>query len=118
LFVTGLPMDQISQQVLRYNTVRAEAGFGPSQPQVLLWLYCAETEDEVAYGEQLYAQYGGEAGLHYGVGEPNAFEGVKGYESYAALAKARTQATAQGGSGLQQDTQPIGTPETIIARMR
>jgi alkanesulfonate monooxygenase SsuD/methylene tetrahydromethanopterin reductase-like flavin-dependent oxidoreductase (luciferase family) len=118
LFVTGLPMDEISSQVLEYNRLRAEGGHAPAQPQILLWLYCTEDEDDVAYGEQLFGQYGGEAGLHYGFGEPNAFEGVKGYETYAERARAAQTASSQGAAGIQTETQPIGTPDTILARMR
>ena len=123
LFVTGEPLDKMADLVREYNTIRHEKGLEPDQATVLLWLYCTEDgPEDVAYGEALFEQYGKEAGLHYGFGDPGSFEGVKGYEVYAeqarALAAAGESSTSQGSGRSQVDTQPIGTPEEIIRRMR
>ena len=123
LFVTGAPLDQISQSVDLYNATRAANGIGPDQPTVLLWMYCSTDESALERANTWFVQYGQEANLHYEFTKPGSFEGVKGYEAYATMARERLTQTAgattgQGAANVMTASQPIGTPDQIIERLR
>jgi alkanesulfonate monooxygenase SsuD/methylene tetrahydromethanopterin reductase-like flavin-dependent oxidoreductase (luciferase family) len=78
-------------------------------------MYCAETEDEAEEGWQYYEAQQMAAKHHYFEWNNPGFAGVSGYEAYQKL-----QVTDLGPSGGRsaRNTQPIGTPEQIIERMR
>lgn len=124
LFVTGASMADMSAKVRTYNTIRHQRGYEPDQPKVLLWMYCTEEGDgEVSRAEQAYTAYGREAALHYGFADPTQFDGIKGYEMYAEMAKtmASSGGSASTGQGAAQSAlaaQPIGSPDEVIRRIR
>jgi len=66
----------------------------------------------------------GRVATHYEFNKPGAFDGVKGYEPYVEMQRqvveteAAQGAARQGTSLVRFDTQPIGTPETVIERVR
>lgn len=66
LFSTSTPLNEMAEKVRNFNTLRQQQGFEPDQPTVMLWLYCTEDEDDVAYGEYCFEQYGAEAGFTTG----------------------------------------------------
>ncbi len=124
LFVTGGGLAEMAGKVRTYNTLLQQGGHEPNQATVLLWLYCSEDPADIAVGEAYFDQYSVEVAQHYGLGDPSNFEGVKGYEAYLEIAKAaaasgKAVTPLQGASGNSgADTQPIGTPEEIIRKMR
>ncbi len=123
LLVTAGTLDEMITKVRTYNTMLDEGGHEPNQPTILLWLYCTEDPEDIAVGDALFDQYSVEVAAHYGLSDPSNFEGIKGYEAYHKLAKQAAAAgdsfrTVQGAAGSSAVTQPIGTPEDIIARMR
>jgi alkanesulfonate monooxygenase SsuD/methylene tetrahydromethanopterin reductase-like flavin-dependent oxidoreductase (luciferase family) len=121
LFVTGAPLSEMSQIIDQYNAIRAEQGLEPDQPTILVWAYCAKDERDAERALDWFTTYGDEVATHYEFNKPGAFDGVKGYEPYAEMQRQATEhanSARQGTSLVRFDTQPIGTPETIIARVR
>ncbi|MBS1894911.1 MAG: LLM class flavin-dependent oxidoreductase [Actinobacteria bacterium] len=124
LFVTGAPLNEMSKVIDDYNTIRAGRGLEPDQPTILLWMYCAKTDAEAERALDWFTTYGDEVATHYEFNKPGAFDGVKGYEAYAEMQakvvedEQKNGAARQGTSLVRFDTQPIGTPETIIERLR
>lgn len=123
LLVTAGALDDMVEKVRTYNTMLAEGGHEANQPTILLWLYCTEDPTEVAAGDAYFDQYSAEVNMHYGLTDSSNFEGIKGYEAYLKLAKqaeagGESFRTVQGAAGSSAETQPIGTPEEIIRRMR
>jgi alkanesulfonate monooxygenase SsuD/methylene tetrahydromethanopterin reductase-like flavin-dependent oxidoreductase (luciferase family) len=123
LFVAGQTPDQIGANVTQFNAIREQRGLPPNAPRVVFWLYCAETEDEVAQGVDWAVKFQRESGGHYQFTDPSAaarFKDLKGYEDYAA-------GTATGSGGLptvedsratQRANQVIGTPDECIEKIR
>jgi alkanesulfonate monooxygenase SsuD/methylene tetrahydromethanopterin reductase-like flavin-dependent oxidoreductase (luciferase family) len=124
LFVTGAPLSEMAQVIDQYNTIRAGQGLEPDQPTILLWMYCAKSEREAERALDWFTTYGDEVATHYEFNKPGAFDGVKGYEPYVEMQRqvveteAAQGAARQGTSLVRFDTQPIGTPETVIERVR
>lgn len=115
MFVADDDVDSMVAGVNQFNEIRAELGLGPAQPTTLLWMYCAETEEEAAEGWRYYEAQQLAAKYHYFEWNNPSFAGVKGYEEYV-----ERQASDAGPGGVlsRLETQPIGTPEQIIDRMR
>ncbi len=119
LVVTSMGLDATAADVRAFNAIRALTGLPPTQPTMLLWTYCASTKDEVEDGWRYFNRYQMEAGLHYGSGDLTRFEGVEGYEGYAAQFGAVSDSTggSESVSGFGQP-QLIGTPDDIIRRVQ
>jgi alkanesulfonate monooxygenase SsuD/methylene tetrahydromethanopterin reductase-like flavin-dependent oxidoreductase (luciferase family) len=123
------PYEEVGKTVAQFNAIRREAGFaGDSQPVVLMWAYCAETEEDAAAGVHYFERNEIDGALHYGFGDPKTFDGVKGYETYdrgnKKAAKDIAAGTAKyipGGGGtagsIVADQQLIGTPDQIVERV-
>lgn len=37
------PLDQYVPELEQYDRIRAEAGFAPVRPKIVVWVYCSET---------------------------------------------------------------------------
>lgn len=118
MFVSGAELDEMTAQVRQFNTIRAEMGLEPDQPTTLLWMYCAETEEEAEEGWTFFEAQQADAQNHYFKWGNPKFENVKGYEEYATRQNADAGATADEAIGIRRDTQPIGTPEQLIAKIK
>ena len=115
MFVADDDAEAMVAKVNQFNEIRAGLGLGPARPTTLLWMYCTETEEEAEEGWQFYEAQSQAAKYHYFQwGNPD-FSGVNGYEEYATRMAADT---GPGGRGSMANTQPIGTPEQIIERMK
>jgi alkanesulfonate monooxygenase SsuD/methylene tetrahydromethanopterin reductase-like flavin-dependent oxidoreductase (luciferase family) len=119
LVVTSMGLESTAADVVAFNAIRAEQALAPTQPTMLLWTYCAETEKQVEDGWRYFNRYQMEAGLHYGSGDLSRFEGVEGYEGYAAQFAAPVTSTGgfESVSGFGKP-QLIGTPDQIIEKVR
>jgi alkanesulfonate monooxygenase SsuD/methylene tetrahydromethanopterin reductase-like flavin-dependent oxidoreductase (luciferase family) len=116
MFVAGEDLEAMTAQVRQFNTIRAELGLPPDQPTTLLWMYCAETEDEAAEGWQYLKNQQLAAQHHYFEWNNPGFEGIKGYEEY--LKRQQADAGSAAASLARNGIQPIGTPEQIIEKIR
>lgn len=117
MFVSGDDLPAMTAQVTQFNGIRAELGLEPDQPTTLLWMYCSEDPEEAQEGwEYFHAQHKA-AQHHYFEWNNPGFAGIHGYEEYLerqtadiSLADASVDATRQ--------TQPIGTPDEIIDKIK
>ncbi len=117
MFVAGEDLSVMTQRVREFNTIRAELGLPPDQPTTLLWMYCAETEDEAEEGWQYFNNQQLAAKHHYFEWKNPGFQGITGYEEYLQRQNADTGAT-EAAAALRRATQPIGTPERIIETVK
>jgi len=117
MFVAGEDLPVMTERVRDFNTIRAELGLPPDQPTTLLWMYCAETESEAEEGWQYFTNQQLAAKHHYFEWKNPGFEGIKGYEEYLQRQNADT-GSADANLAARRATQPIGTPEQIIATVQ
>jgi alkanesulfonate monooxygenase SsuD/methylene tetrahydromethanopterin reductase-like flavin-dependent oxidoreductase (luciferase family) len=107
----------MATKIARFNSIRSELGLPPDQPTTLLWMYCAETEEEAEEGWQYYANQMRAVQHHYFEWNNPGFEGVKGMEHYLKMQSADV-AVGDGIVDRHRSTQPIGTPEQVIECIR
>jgi alkanesulfonate monooxygenase SsuD/methylene tetrahydromethanopterin reductase-like flavin-dependent oxidoreductase (luciferase family) len=117
MFVADDNLEQMAAKISRFNGIRAELGLPPDQPTTLLWMYCAETEEEAEEGWQFYANQMRAVQHHYFEWNNPGFEGVKGMEHYLKMQSADV-AVGDGIVDSHRSTQPIGTPEQVIECIR
>lgn len=117
MFVSGANLDEMTDQVRVFNKIRNGLGLPPDQPTTLLWMYCAETEAEAEEGWEYFYNQLTAAQHHYFEWNNPGFEGIKGYEEYLERQTADI-GTADAGFAARRGTQPIGTPDEIIERIR
>ena len=125
-------------EMIEYNRIRAEVGFGPASPVVLLGVYVHE-DPEVAerLGRHHMEQWTDSALRHYQLANPEHLKDVKGYEYYNELA---AKVTAEGTLGFRAahlerqvsgdsadvgelrsyltDSHVWGTPDAVYAEIR
>jgi len=119
MFVSGDNMEEMTTQVRQFNGIRAELGLPPDQPTTLLWMYCAETEAEAEEGWEYFVNQHTAAQHHYFEWNNPGFAGVKGYEEYLSRQSADTGAShVDDILATRKGTQPIGTPEQIIEKLK
>lgn len=117
MFVSGDNFDEMTAQVRQFNGIRAGLGLEPDQPTTLLWMYCAETEEEAQEGWEYFHNQLTAAQHHYFEWNNPGFAGVKGYEEYLERQVADV-GVADASLDARKGTQPIGTPEQIIAKIK
>jgi alkanesulfonate monooxygenase SsuD/methylene tetrahydromethanopterin reductase-like flavin-dependent oxidoreductase (luciferase family) len=117
MFVSGDEMPVMTEKVRRFNEIRAELGLPPDQPTTLLWMYCAETSEEAEEGWEFFHNQLLAAQHHYFEWNNPGFAGIKGYESYE---QAHTTDAGRADQSLaaRRETQPIGTPDEIIDKIK
>jgi alkanesulfonate monooxygenase SsuD/methylene tetrahydromethanopterin reductase-like flavin-dependent oxidoreductase (luciferase family) len=116
LFVANDDLDAMTAQVRQFNTIRAAHGLPPDQPTTLLWMYCAETAAEAEEGWEYFYNQLKAAQHHYFEWNNPGYAGIPGYESYLQRQTADV-GVADAGFAARRATQPIGTPDEIIAKI-
>ena len=101
----------------QFNQIRRGLGLAPDQPTTLLWMYCAETADAAEEGWEYFHNQLLAAQHHYFEWNNPGFKDIKGYEGYAASQSADV-GRADTSFAARRATQPIGTPDEIIERIR
>jgi alkanesulfonate monooxygenase SsuD/methylene tetrahydromethanopterin reductase-like flavin-dependent oxidoreductase (luciferase family) len=117
MFVAGEDLTVMTGRVRDFNTIRAELGLPLDQPTTLLWMYCAESAAEAEEGWQYFNNQQQAARHHYFEWKNPGFQGIKGYEEYLQRQTADTGST-EASLAARRATQPIGTPEQIIATVK
>src|SRR4030095_5993064 len=117
MFVAGAGLDEMTAQVRRFNTIRAGMGLPPDQPTTLLWMYCAETASQAEEGWEYFHNQLLAAQHHYFEWNNPGFEGIPGYEEYLKRQTADV-GVADRGCQARRATQPIGTPDEIIDKIK
>ena len=129
LFVGNKPIWDAGAEVQKVNTFRAEEGLPPCQPKNVMFMYCVGKEDDAAKSEEWIWTANRDVTVHYGFADASNFQGVKGYEAYAAR---EASATAVLAEAVQGDGKPsasktpgyhasnllIGTPDEIYQRLK
>lgn len=117
MFVADDDLPKMIGGVRRFNRIRAELGLPPDQPTTLLWMYCAETEAEAEEGWTFYRNQVQAATHHYFEWNNPGFAGISGMEEYLTRQSADV-GPLDANLASHRETQPIGTPEQIIERIR
>jgi alkanesulfonate monooxygenase SsuD/methylene tetrahydromethanopterin reductase-like flavin-dependent oxidoreductase (luciferase family) len=117
MFVSGADLDEMTNQVRMFNKIRGDLGLPPDQPTTLLWMYCAETSAEAEEGWNYFHNQLTAAQHHYFEWNNPGFDGIHGYEEYLERQTADI-GTADASFEARRGTQPIGTPDEIIARIK
>ena len=112
-----IPILPPTAQVRRFNTIRAGMGLPPDQPTTLLWMYCAETASEAEEGWEYFHHQLLAAQHHYFEWNNPGYAGIPGYEEYLKRQTADV-GVADAGLAARRATQPIGTPDEIIEKIR
>ena len=117
MFVAGDDVNEMINKVQRFNKIRKDLGLPPDQPTTLLWMYCAETAEEAEEG-WVYFQNQGIAAQHHNYDWNNpGYEGIRGYEEYLLRQNADIS-PAEARLAARRATQPIGTPDAIIEKIK
>lgn len=117
MFVSGDGVAEMTAQVRQFNSIRAGLGLPPDQPTTLLWTYCAETSAEAEEGWEYFHNQLTAAQRHYFEWNNPGFKGIKGYEEYLERQTADV-GVADSTLAIRRDTQPIGTPDEIIDKIK
>ena len=117
MFVAGDNVEEMTDKVRRFNRIRKELGLPPDQPTTLLWMYCAETAREAEEGWTYFYNQLTAAQHHYFEWNNPGYEGISGYEEYLLRQRADV-GTADAGFAARRATQPIGTPDEIVEKIR
>ena len=117
MFVSGANLDEMTEQVRQFNAIRADLGLPPDQPTTLLWMYCAETAAEAEEGWAYFHNQLRAAQHHYFEWNNPGFEGIHGYEEYLQR-QAADIGVADASFEARRATQPIGTPDEIIEKIK
>ena len=117
MFVAGDDVNEMVDKVQRFNKIRNDLGLPPDQPTTLLWMYCAETTKEAEEGWVYFQNQGIAAQHHYFDWNNPGYEGIQGYEEYLLRQNADIS-PAEARLAARRATQPIGTPEQIIEKIK
>ena len=119
LMLNHKPWPEYREDVSRFNAIRAERGWEPSQPIVVVNALCTETDDE---GREGLLKYFGNlkvgTNLHYEWDEPTHFREAGGYEHYAELAERRVARGETSFIEASARTQVFGTPDQCYEQLR
>jgi alkanesulfonate monooxygenase SsuD/methylene tetrahydromethanopterin reductase-like flavin-dependent oxidoreductase (luciferase family) len=122
LFIGNKGIKESGKDVLAVNRIRQEVGLPPCQPKNIQFMYCTKTEAE-AEKAQAYIQIANrDVNCHYRFDDLAQFEGIKGYEAYAAGIAAASAATTNEHGGIGGDSYDtsnllVGTPDKIIEQI-
>ena len=117
MFVAGDDVNEMIEKVQRFNKIRKDLSLPPDQPTTLLWMYCAETTEEAEEGWVYFQNQGIAAQHHYFDWNTPGYEGISGYEEYLSRQNADIS-PAEAGLEARRATQPIGTPDAIIEKIK
>ncbi|GAS86499.1 LLM class flavin-dependent oxidoreductase [Mycolicibacterium brisbanense] len=126
LFVGNKPITDAGEEVRKVNTFRAEEGLGPCQPKNVMFMYCVPSEAEAQDTEEWIWTANRDVNVHYGFADASNFQGVKGYEAYAAREASATALLASevgnqkkgGPPGYHASNLLIGTPQTVFEKLK
>jgi alkanesulfonate monooxygenase SsuD/methylene tetrahydromethanopterin reductase-like flavin-dependent oxidoreductase (luciferase family) len=109
--------DQYHDEIAQFEATRAQGGYEPARPILVMCVYCAETEDKAREGaEQWMTEYGESALRHYELAGDH-FKSLKGYEEYGAKVEEIKQLPREA-LGLRYLMEHVwGTPDQCLEKM-
>ncbi|MFN0095858.1 MAG: LLM class flavin-dependent oxidoreductase, partial [Dehalococcoidia bacterium] len=110
---------EYAEDVRGFNAIRAEKGWAPAQPTVVVHISCFDTEAEaweVIRRHTIEAQISIQK--HYGWADVERIKGTKGYEQYAKFSEVVATRTPESIGEASAKPQAWGTPETVFAKLQ
>lgn len=106
------------EDVRGFNAVRAERGWTPIQPSVVVQAACFSTEEE-AWDTILRHTIEAQLSIrkHYGWEDAERFRQTKGYEQYARFGEVLQEKTPAEVGEYNARPQAWGTPEQVLAKL-
>lgn len=117
MFVADENAEVMTQKVSQFNRIRRELGLASDQPTTLLWMYCAEKSSDAEEGWEFFRNQQVAAQHHYFEWNNPGFAGIKGYEDYHTRQSADV-GIADANVAARKATQPVGTPDEIIDKIK
>jgi alkanesulfonate monooxygenase SsuD/methylene tetrahydromethanopterin reductase-like flavin-dependent oxidoreductase (luciferase family) len=111
--------DEYREDVQGFNAVRAEKGWAPIQPTVVVNVACFDTEDEawdVIRTHSVQAQ--DSVQRHYGWKDAERFRNTKGYEQYAKFSELSNRKTNEELGEHAARPQAWGTPDQVVEKLQ
>ena len=110
--------EEYGEDVRGFNAVRAEKGWSPIQPSVVVHVSCFDTEEEAW---NLIKNHTTEAQLsirkHYGWEDEERFLNTKGYEQYAKFSETLKRKTPEEVGEYNAKPQAWGTPDQVYEKL-
>jgi alkanesulfonate monooxygenase SsuD/methylene tetrahydromethanopterin reductase-like flavin-dependent oxidoreductase (luciferase family) len=111
--------EEYREDVRGFNAVRAEHGWAPIQPSVVVNVACFDTEGEAW---ETILRHSIEAQLsvqrHYGWKDADRFRGTKGYEQYAKFGELLQRKTPAEVGEHHARPQAWGTPDQVFEKLQ
>src|SRR5687768_3149692 len=111
--------EEYREDVRGFNAVRAEHGWAPIQPSVVVNVACFDTEAEAW---ETIRRHTIEAQLsvqrHYGWRDADRFRQTKGYEQYAKFSELLERKTPEEVGEFSARPQAWGTPDQVFEKLR
>ena len=119
LFTNSKKWDEYQDDVKRFNQLRAERGWAPMQPTVVVNVSCFDTEEEawdVMLAHTREAQESVQR--HYQFQDSARFENTKGYKYYANFGKTLQEHSEDERAAFAAKPQAWGTPDMVLDKLR
>ena len=118
MFVAGDDLESMTAQVKQFNQIRRGLGLPPDQPTTLLWMYCAETEPRGRGGLGVLPQPAPRRPAPLlRVEQPGLQRACTATRSTSKRQTADV-GVVEASLAARRATQPIGTPEEIIEKIK
>jgi alkanesulfonate monooxygenase SsuD/methylene tetrahydromethanopterin reductase-like flavin-dependent oxidoreductase (luciferase family) len=110
--------EEYREDVRGFNAIRAEKGWAPIQPTVVVHVSCFDTEAEawdVMLKHSIEAQ--NSVARHYGWKEVDRLRETKGYEQYAQFGELLNRKTPEEVGERSARPQAWGTPDQVLEKL-
>jgi alkanesulfonate monooxygenase SsuD/methylene tetrahydromethanopterin reductase-like flavin-dependent oxidoreductase (luciferase family) len=115
LMIPQRPWEDYQDELASFRQIRADSGWAPARPIVIMWVYCAATEEAARVGAHAYIPaYADTAAAHYELFGSH-FQHIKGYERYHELSSALNPDLLHQ---VWLDNHVWGTPEQCIEKFQ
>jgi len=111
--------EEYREDVRGFNAVRADKGWSPIQPSVVVHVACFDTEAEAwdtILRHTIEAQ--NSVQRHYGWKDADRFRQTKGYEQYAKFGELLQRKTAEEVGEHNARPQAWGTPDQVLEKLQ
>ncbi|GAA4232783.1 alkanesulfonate monooxygenase SsuD/methylene tetrahydromethanopterin reductase-like flavin-dependent oxidoreductase (luciferase family) [Streptosporangium album] len=118
LVIPNKPVDEYATELTEYAKIRAENGFAPTRPTLVLWAYCDENQQRASeVADRYMRRYVDSAYRHYEFFGTH-FDKLASYSHYAErAARVRGSQTTEEANYLVSD-HIWGTPDQCVAKVR
>lgn len=111
------PLNEYVPELEQYDRLRAEAGYAPARPKIVVWVYCSDkpagTDPDA---DRFFFEYGDSAVRHYEL-KSDHFHSLPGYEHYAQNSDLMNEHGIDFGKVLMNE-HVFGTPEECVDKIR